>query len=72
MDGLRKMEYIYIEAGDSDEFGLDIGARVMSRKLKSLGVGHETKEFSGGHFGINHRYEDALKAISANLPEDLG
>ncbi|HUF02588.1 MAG TPA: alpha/beta hydrolase-fold protein [Aridibacter sp.] len=63
-DALRKMELLYIEAGKSDEFGLDIGARVLSGKLSELGIDHVHKEFDGGHFNINYRYNCALEAIS--------
>ncbi|REJ79268.1 MAG: esterase [Acidobacteria bacterium] len=63
-DALRSIELLYIEAGKSDEFGLDIGARVLSKRLSELGIKHIHKEFEGGHFNINHRYNYALEAIS--------
>lgn len=66
-DALRSLDLLYIEAGRSDEFGLDIGARVLSRKLEKMEIDHVHKEFEGGHFNINHRYNFALEAISEAL-----
>ncbi|QQS42769.1 MAG: esterase [Acidobacteriota bacterium] len=68
-DSLRSMELLYIEAGTSDEFGLDIGARVLSKKLTELGIDHVHEEFEGGHFNINYRYNYTLRAISGKMAE---
>lgn len=68
-DSLREMELLYIEAGNADEFGLDIGARVLSKRLTELGIDHILEEFEGGHFNINYRYNYALRAISGTMAE---
>lgn len=68
-EALRSMELLYIEAGTSDEFGLDIGARVLSKRLTALGIDHVHEEFEGGHFNINYRYNYALRAISGKMAE---
>lgn len=68
-DALRSLDLLYLDAGKSDEFGLDIGAGVLSRKLDELGVPHVREEFDGGHFNINFRYNRAFELISRSLPE---
>lgn len=67
LDSLRSLELLFIDAGTIDEFGLDIGARVLSKKLTELGVPHSTEEFEGGHFNINFRYNRAFEEISEVL-----
>lgn len=64
LDSLNAMKLIYIDAGKSDEFNLDIGARALRMKLEEFSVRHVSAEFDGGHFSIKHRYEPALEAIS--------
>ena len=62
---LDSLNLIYIDAGNSDEFNLDIGAKALSKKLNDMGAEHTLNEFDGGHFSIKHRYEPALEAISS-------
>ncbi len=64
VENLKSMKLLYIEAGTSDEFGLDIGARVLSSKLRDFGIDHIHEEFDGGHFNISHRYSNVLEKIS--------
>jgi len=64
VEALRSLRLLYIDAGTSDEFGLDIGASILCSRLDDLGVSYVRKEFDGGHFNINHRYNQALMAIS--------
>lgn len=71
LDNLREMALIFIDAGTRDEFALDIGARVLSRRLKESGISHMTDEFDDGHFNINYRYDRAFEVISKSF-EKLG
>lgn len=68
-DALRSLRLLYIEAGRSDEFALDIGAKILSRKLQELGIRHVHEEFDGGHFNINYRYNYALEEISKAMED---
>jgi S-formylglutathione hydrolase FrmB len=54
---LSDMQLIYLDAGLSDEFHLQLGARILSRRLTEAGIVHFREEFEGGHFNINHRYD---------------
>ncbi|MEZ0227214.1 MAG: alpha/beta hydrolase [Planctomycetota bacterium] len=60
---LRSMRALYLDAGDRDEFYLDLGARILSRRLESLGVKHRFEEFKGGHFNIQARYDKSLPFV---------
>lgn len=62
-ESLNSLKLLFIDAGKQDEFALDVGARVLSRKLKDLGVRHIPEEFDGGHFNINYRYNRAFEVI---------
>lgn len=66
-ENLRSLKLLYIDAGTRDEFNLDIGAKILSAKLTSLGVPHIHEEFDDGHFNISYRYDRSLELISQNL-----
>lgn len=67
VDALRSLRALYLDAGDRDEFWLDLGARILSRRLTSLGVEHRHEEFKGGHFNIQARYDRSLPFIANAL-----
>ena len=66
-DNLKSLKLLYLDAGTRDEFNLDIGARILSRKLTDHGIGHIHEEFDDGHFHISYRYERSLELISEHL-----
>lgn len=66
---LKSLKLLFLDAGTRDEFFLDLGARVLSEKLKQLGVPHTHEEFDDGHFNINYRYNRSLELISAAFGE---
>ncbi len=66
-DNLKSLKLLYLDAGLRDEFNLDIGARILSRKLTDHGIGHIHEEFDDGHFHISYRYERSLELISEHL-----
>ena len=60
---LRSLRGIWIDAGSSDEFYLDVGAEAFRAALASAGVPDEIvayELFEGGHSGIDYRYPLAL------------
>ncbi len=65
-DDLRSLKLLFLDAGKRDEFGLDLGARILSRKLRELGVPHLHEEFDDGHFNISYRFDRSLELISQN------
>lgn len=66
-DALRGLKLLFIDCGARDEFNLQIGARLLSRKLDVLGIAHEHEEFPDGHFGIHYRYDVSLPKLSEVL-----
>lgn len=66
-ENLKSLKLLFLDAGREDEFALDIGARVLSKKLNQLDVPHIHEEFDGGHFNINHRYNRVFELISEHI-----
>jgi len=67
-DALRSLRAIWIDAGRSDEFFLDVGAEAFRRELEQLGVTDVRFElFDGRHGGIEYRYPLALRYLAEQL-----
>jgi hypothetical protein len=62
-DALRSMRRIYLDAGRSDEFYLDLGAQAFAGELGKLGAEHTLELFDGKHGGIAHRYPGAIREL---------
>lgn len=68
-DALRKLKLLYLDCGERDEFHLQVGARLFSRKLTALDIPHFYEEFPDGHFGTHYRYDTSLPMlVKALLP----
>jgi enterochelin esterase-like enzyme len=62
-DALRGMRGIWLDAGRSDEFGLDLATTAFHRALLQAGVRESSihfELFDGGHTGVGWRYPLAL------------
>ncbi|MDQ3986123.1 MAG: alpha/beta hydrolase-fold protein [Actinomycetota bacterium] len=66
-DALRQMKCIYIDAGRSDEYYLDLGAQAFSRELQRLGIEHHFELFEGKHGGIQYRYPRGIEMLAQRL-----
>jgi hypothetical protein len=67
-DGLRGMHAIYVDAGKSDEYFLDVGADAFRRELEKIGVNDVFFElFDGKHGAIVWRYPIALRYLAERL-----
>jgi S-formylglutathione hydrolase FrmB len=66
-EALRSMRRIYLDAGKSDEFFLDLGAQAVAAELDRLGVEHSLELFDGGHGGISYRYPIAVRELVVAL-----
>jgi len=62
-DALRSMKLIYLDAGRSDEYYLDLGAQAFAKELDALDVPYTLELFDGRHGGISYRYPGAIKAL---------
>jgi Putative esterase len=68
-DELRSMRRIYLDAGKSDEWYLDLGAQAFAGELDKLGVQHTLELFEGKHGGIGYRYPGAIRELALALAE---
>ncbi len=62
-EALRSMRRIYLDAGRSDEWFLDLGAQAFAQELEKLGVEHSLELFDGTHGGISYRYPGAIREL---------
>lgn len=66
-NALTTMRLVYVDAGDRDEHGLQLGARRIADLLRARSVQLRHEEFVGGHRNTSHRYETSLPALIAVL-----
>jgi hypothetical protein len=62
-DALRSMRRIYLDAGRSDEYYLDLGAQAFGSELDKLGVEHTLELFEGTHARLAYRYPGAIREL---------
>jgi enterochelin esterase family protein len=67
---LRKLKELFIDCGQFDEYNLQVGARVLSRRLRQMGVPHVYEEYPGGHRGTHYRYDISLPRLVRALLEN--
>lgn len=67
VDALRSMKLIYLEAGKSDEYNLDLGAQAVSKELDAARLEHELVLFEGTHGGLQYRYPGAIERLARAL-----
>ena len=68
-DPLRSMKRIYLDAGKSDQFYLDLGAEAFAGELDKLGVEYTLDLFEGTHMGLQYRYPGALRELAVALSD---
>ena len=66
-DGLRSMRTIWVDAGKSDEFFLDIGAVAFKKVLDAIGVDCHFELFDGRHGGTDWRYPLSLSHLANTM-----
>ena len=66
-DALAGMKLIYLDAGNRDEYFLDLGARAFADELDKMGVAYRFELFPGKHGGIQYRYPGAIRALAEAL-----
>lgn len=70
VNALRSLKLLYLDAGTSDEFALDISGRVLAARLREHHIEFIHEEFDGGHFNISYRYDRSLTLISKAVTSD--
>jgi hypothetical protein len=66
-DALTSMRRIYLDAGKSDEWFLDLGATAFARELDELGAEYTLELFDGKHGGMTYRYPGAIRELVVAL-----
>ena len=62
------MRAIYIDAGNRDEYFLDLGAEAFRRELEELGITDVFFElFDAAHGSIEYRYPLAIRYLAERL-----
>lgn len=64
---LRQLKLLFIDAGTRDEYGLDLGARILCERLRQHQVPFVHEEFNDGHFNTTYRYDRSLTLLSEAL-----
>lgn len=67
-EALRSLRLLFLDCGNTDEYSIHLGCRLMSRRLKELEVPHHYEEFDAGHRNTKYRYDVSLAVISAAMP----
>lgn len=64
---LSSLDALFIDVGSRDEFHLQLGARLLDRRLSELGVEHRFEEFDDGHFSTSYRYGTSIPILARAL-----
>jgi enterochelin esterase family protein len=67
---LERLRLRYLDCGRRDEYNLDIGARVVTRRIRALGLDVRHEEFDDDHRNVGYRYEISLPALAAVLDQE--
>ena len=62
-EALRSLRLLFLDAGTRDEYHLDIGARILAARLRSLCIPHLHEEFDDGHMSVTYRYDRSLPLL---------
>jgi enterochelin esterase family protein len=71
-DDLKKLRLLFLDCGSQDQFHLQYGLRILSRKLSALDVPHVVEEFEDDHTDISYRYETSLPRIWEAIRPEAG
>ena len=64
---LKSLRHLWIECGIRDEYNLHHGARILSGRLRDLGVDHVHDEFDDDHRSLSYRYDVSLPPLARAL-----
>jgi S-formylglutathione hydrolase FrmB len=66
-DNLRGLKSLYVDCGSKDQFNLHLGARILTSRLRELGIEHRYEEFEDNHSNIQYRYDVSLPLLCQAL-----
>jgi len=68
-EGLKRLEALYIDCGEIDQYNLVYGSRRMHKRLTELGVPHTYEEFPDDHSAVDYRMDVSLPILAKALTE---
>ena len=57
---LRSLKGIYIDCGSRDQYHIQYGSRILSKRLTSFGISHRYEEFDDDHSSVDYRMDASL------------
>ena len=66
-EALRSLRALFIDCGSRDQYRLHHGARILHRKLETLGVPHVYEEFPDNHSSLDYRLDESLPRLAKVL-----
>ncbi len=67
---LARLRLRYLDCGRRDEYALDVGARVLARRMRDMGLEVRHEEFDDDHRNVGYRYEVSLPALAGVLERE--
>ncbi|GAC1500234.1 MAG: alpha/beta hydrolase-fold protein [Vulcanimicrobiaceae bacterium] len=67
---LERLRLRYLDCGRRDEYGLDIGARILAERLRDLGLSVHHEEFDDDHRNVGYRYAVSLPLLAHALEKE--
>ncbi|HWG76750.1 MAG TPA: alpha/beta hydrolase-fold protein [Steroidobacteraceae bacterium] len=64
---LRSLRGIYIDCGWRDQYHIQYGSRILSKRLAAMRIAHTYQEFDDDHSDIDYRMEVSLPFLSRAL-----
>jgi enterochelin esterase family protein len=66
---LARLRLRYLDCGRRDEYGLDLGARMFTERVRAFGLEVRHEEFDDDHRNVGYRYAVSLPALAAVLED---
>jgi enterochelin esterase family protein len=67
---LARLRLRYLDCGRRDEYALDVGARVLAKRMREMGLEVRHEEFDDDHRNVGYRYEVSLPALAGVLERE--
>ena len=64
---LRSLKGIYIDCGSRDQYHIQYGSRILSKRLAKAGIVHTYEEFDDNHSDIDYRMDVSLPFLYRSL-----
>lgn len=67
---LARLRLRYLDCGRRDEYALDVGARLLAKQMREMGLEVRHEEFDDDHRNVGYRYEVSLPALAGVLESE--